>query len=306
MKRLVPLVFLLLGHALIIPGAYAQLTSVQIDQDDLGRLGIRTTPLAETELKRSEPALVRVLDPSPLASLEADIRAADATAAASAQRQERMDRLAAQDASVSREAAEAASAQAIADRAKAAALHRQLAINWGPQIAAMSAAERGKLLADLFEANAVLVRADLLSQAIVKPTGLQVLQTAGAPLEGNLFGPAGSADPRLQTGAFLGIVYTTAFGSLQAGRMFDGRILEDAPIKGVLLPRDAIVRLDGSDWVYVQSAAAAFERREVTDAIRVDSGWFVQNGFQIGDQIVVEGAGALLGVERTDETAEAD
>jgi hypothetical protein len=34
--------------------------------------------------------------------------------------------------------------------------------------------------------------------------------------------------------------------------------------------------------------------------------WFVTQGFSAGDNLVVAGAGSVLGVERADESAEAD
>jgi multidrug efflux pump subunit AcrA (membrane-fusion protein) len=73
--------------------------------------------------------------------------------------------------------------------------------------------------------------------------------------------------------------------------------LPGEPTKGVLLPRSAIVRQEGSLWAYVRTADDKFARRAVERATPVEGGWFVPAGFKAGDAVVTAGAQMLLSEE---------
>ncbi|MBI4564300.1 MAG: HlyD family efflux transporter periplasmic adaptor subunit [Planctomycetes bacterium] len=66
--------------------------------------------------------------------------------------------------------------------------------------------------------------------------------------------------------------------------------------KGVIIPRDAVVRFAGRTWAYAQIAEGGFSRREVEGRL-VDAGWFVSSGFSPGERIVTAGAQTLLSEE---------
>lgn len=286
--------------------ADAQPVSITLEKADQDRLGVKTTPLAATTMTASAPAFVRVLDPAALGVLDGDLAAAEAAAGASGKERDRLARLAAADASASRQAAEAAAAKASADAAQALALKRRLSVEWAPALASMTANERASLINDLIAGNAALLRADALGVSAPAAKEVAVLVGDAAPVIGTPIGRGGAADPRMRTVGVIAVAKGAGVERLPPGGAFEGRISGGGQVGGVVLPRSAIIRLDGADWAYVKTGEAAFERRELAGATRTEEGWFVSAGFAAGDQLVTGGAGSLLGVERSDESAEAE
>jgi hypothetical protein len=74
-------------------------------------------------------------------------------------------------------------------------------------------------------------------------------------------------------------------------------VLPGEPMKGVVLPRSAVVRQEGALWSYVRSAEDKFTRRQVVHATPTQAGWFVPAGFKAGEPLVVAGAQMLLSEE---------
>ena len=69
---------------------------------------------------------------------------------------------------------------------------------------------------------------------------------------------------------------------------------EDDMQTGVILPNSAILWHLGQACVFVKSDATHFVRRILQDFTPSDGGYFVKNGLQPGDEIVVTGAQTLL------------
>lgn len=69
------------------------------------------------------------------------------------------------------------------------------------------------------------------------------------------------------------------------------------PIDGVvLLPNSAVVTVEGSDYVFVQTGAGAYERRNVTLGSSGTSEVVILKGLQQGEDVVIEGAMLLKGL----------
>jgi hypothetical protein len=88
-----------------------------------------------------------------------------------------------------------------------------------------------------------------------------------------------------------------------AGRVLSASVTTARSQPGVIVPRSAIVRWQGSQWVYV-ARGASFERVELVDGRSVEDGWFVPDGLKAADRVVVAGAGTLLAIERGDEAGD--
>ena len=73
--------------------------------------------------------------------------------------------------------------------------------------------------------------------------------------------------------------------------------LPGEPRKGVLLPRSALVRFIGSDWVYVPASEESFQRRGVVLDSPLEKGWFVSSGLKPQDKVVTIGGQQLLSEE---------
>lgn len=71
----------------------------------------------------------------------------------------------------------------------------------------------------------------------------------------------------------------------------------DDSIRGINLPKDAIVWYAGAPWAYVQIDAEHFTRRKVPARSEREQGWFVQDEFSAGEQVVVSGGQMLLSEE---------
>ncbi len=92
---------------------------IAMDAATQARVGVQVAPLEARAAPRAVDGYARVLDASPLAALDAEVRAAEAAASASRAEFERLKALAAADQAASQRAVEAARAQAEARRAPA-------------------------------------------------------------------------------------------------------------------------------------------------------------------------------------------
>jgi len=66
---------------------------------------------------------------------------------------------------------------------------------------------------------------------------------------------------------------------------------------GVRVPREAVVRFNGTTWVYVQTGDDTFQRTEVALDRPLANGWFVRAGLKPQDKVVSAGAQQLLSEE---------
>jgi multidrug efflux pump subunit AcrA (membrane-fusion protein) len=104
-----------------------------------------------------------------------------------------------------------------------------------------------------------------------------------------------AVDPQTLMHSFL--FYST--NSLKAGEPVTGYLrMPGEPLKGVIIPRDAVVRTEGKGWVYVMgSNGESFTRTAIPLDHSTEDGWFVAGGITSGDHIVVTGAQTLLSQE---------
>jgi len=291
---------------LLVLATRAQAAAITVTAADQDRLGITSSQLAEARVQQSTPAYVRVLDPAALAALDADLTAARAASTASTKNAKRLQRLAAEDESASQQAAEAAAAQAVADAAHTSALARRLAVDWAPALEAMSRRDRAELVRQLAARDAVLLRADTPEALDGTQAVLSVGSDSDVARVAETLGPAGAVDPRMQTFGLLAVLRGGTLDALPPGRVLEGRVSHGAEQSGVVIPRSAIVRLEGADWAYVRTGPESFERRQIAAPTPTTAGWFVATGFASGDDVVVDGAGAVLAIEREDESGEVD
>jgi multidrug efflux pump subunit AcrA (membrane-fusion protein) len=69
------------------------------------------------------------------------------------------------------------------------------------------------------------------------------------------------------------------------------------PLRGVTVPRSAVLRNRQGAWVYVQTDKASFMRRSIVLKNPSDDGWAITEGLSRNDRIVVTGAQVLLSEE---------
>jgi hypothetical protein len=272
------------------------LALVKLDAATQARLGIATAPLQAARRAASTSGFARALDPAPLAQLDADITGAVATLAASQAEANRTKALNAADQTVSRQAAEAAAAQARGDAAKLKLLRRRVGLEWSPALARFSDARRGKLIDDIAAGRAALVRIDAAS-GLTQFSGSATIALPSGPVRATILGPTRVGDPRLQATGLLALVSGPAAVQLGTGAVAAATVSSGAGADGVVIPRTALLRTAGQTYVYIRKDAGDFERRLVPAGATDPQGLFVTSGFKAGEPVVIAGASQLFAAQ---------
>jgi hypothetical protein len=263
-----------------------------------GNIGIQVTNPIPHQMNPEVKAYGRVLDPAPLAALLNELAAARAAFSASSNELARLKTLAGQG-NASARALQTAEANSLHDQLAVQSAKDRLSLSWGKAVGDQIARpEFTQLLTSL---EIVLVRLELpLDQSLKSaPLGARLTTLAGDANEAEFLGNAPAVDPQMQ-GLGLFFLVKTNTSRLLVGQALTGFIrLPGEPVTGVLVPRGAVVRTEGSGWVYVldNKGAEAFTRTEIALDHPTPLGWFVTQGIKAGDYIVSNGAQQLLSIE---------
>ena len=195
-------------------------------------------------------------------------------------------------------ALQTAQAAAQRDRLAIQSVQERLTLSWGKAVS-----DQQDLVAwvrALISLEAALVRVDLpVGDALkTQPTGARIDTLSGQSAEAEFLEPAPSVDPQMQGRGFLLLLKPNSLG-LTAGEAVVGYLkIPGEPQAGVIIPRDAVVRTEGTGWVYVLNVAGdAFTRVQVALDHPMEAGWFVTKGVGAGEYVVVGGAQQLLSFE---------
>jgi hypothetical protein len=277
---------------------------VSLEKEKWEGLGIKLASPEKFELAPRRVAYGRVLDPTPLVTLDSDLSAIEAAMAASRAEFERTQKLLAAGENTSRKIFETSEAQFRADEIKANNLRRQAALQWGSTISTVDSAKRRAFVEALVRGETALIRADLLPGDAVadapRAARLQVLGLEQQPIETTNISPAADADPRTQAQGFVILVEKPPF-ALRPGMALTAWLeLPEKPRDGFLLPRSAILRHDGRTWVFVQAEEEKFIRKPIVLDSPLEKGWFIDaenGGLEPEDMVVVSGPQILLSEE---------
>jgi hypothetical protein len=299
-------VFALAGCLTVLAPALAaaQTASILVDERAQARMGLTTQTLSAGRQAVQIDAFAKVLDPGPLAQLESDLLAAEAAAAASKAEAQRARALFAAGAGIALKDEQSAIAQAEGDADRLALLQRRVGLEWGPGVARLSPQRRAALLRDLAAGTAALVHVDTPSnegQAGARTVDIDVGST-DQTVHGVVLGPARAAEPRLQSSGLIVEVQGKLAVLLSVGLTQSAHINSASGVAGVVIPRSAVIRFQGSDWAYVRHGPTGFERRLIQTPIPQDKGLFTAAGFHPGEQVVDRGAAELFAVEQAQLT----
>ena len=286
---------------------------VRLEKEKWKALGIAMAEPEKSAIAPRRIAFGRVLDPSPLVTLDGELAAAEAAIAASRAEFERTQKLLAAGENSSRKALETAEAQFRADEIKARSLRRQVALQWGASLPSGDAAQRRAFIEALVNGDSALVRADLLPGDAVADTPraarLLVLGREQQPVETTLISASADADARTQAQGFIILVEKPPF-VLRPGMALTAWLeLPEKPRAGFLLPRSAVLRHDGRAWVFVQEESEKFARKPITLDSPLENGWFISaedGGLKADDLIVVTGPQVLLSEEMKASAGQAE
>jgi RND family efflux transporter MFP subunit len=132
-----------------------------------------------------------------------------------------------------------------------------------------------------------------LVRARIAPAG----QEEQTPLNAERVAVSAAIDPRAQGVSLLFRVLGTRFG-LRPGLAVTAYVpTVGASRTGLVIPQAAVVRTGGKAYVYVQTGASKFERRQVSTEQTIAEGYIVKSGFAAGDRIVTTGAQSVLSEE---------
>ncbi|MEI7939443.1 MAG: hypothetical protein WCK27_22385 [Verrucomicrobiota bacterium] len=260
-------------------------------------LGLQVKHPAAFQMTAELKGFGKVLDPAQLAALATELAAAQATYSASSNELARLQMLEGQG-NASARALQTAQAAAQRDRLAIQSVQERLTLSWGKAVS-----DQQDLVAwvrALISLEAALVRVDLpVGDALkTQPTGARIDTLSGQSAEAEFLEPAPSVDPQMQGRGFLLLLKPNSLG-LTAGEAVVGYLkIPGEPQAGVIIPRDAVVRTEGTGWVYVLNVAGdAFTRVQVALDHPMEAGWFVTKGVGAGEYVVVGGAQQLLSFE---------
>lgn len=288
----------LLAAPLVVRAQVVPYTGLALEPDAQARLGIKTQTLASQRRSAQIDAFAKVLDPGPLAQLEADLEAAEASAAASAAEAKRTLSLNRSDFVVASKDAEAAEAQAKSDAQKVLILRQRIGLEWGPGMQRLGDVRRRELIKALANGQAALVHIDTPNNEGQAQARSVEIDVGDGRAHGELMGAARAAEPRLQSSGLIAVVRGKSAILLSVGLIQSAHINTPASAPGVMIPRAAVIRFEGSDWAYVRRGPQGFERRRLDNPTPGEAGLFVTRGFSAGDELVVQGAAELFGVEQ--------
>jgi hypothetical protein len=274
-------------------------SSVTVSPDDQARLGVITQKLVATRHSTETDAFAKVLDPEPLVQLDSDLATAEAAAIASGAEAARSRALNAQGLAMSAKDTEAAVAQARSDALKVDILRQRLGLEWGPGIARLGEAARGRLVHGLSAGTIALVHVDTHNNEGQAGARFVKVDIGDDSVRGTVIGPARAAEPRLQSSGLIVEVAGRSAILLSVGLTQSAHIESTTAETGVMIPRQAVIRYRGLDWAYVRAGDSTFERRLIDHPVPETDGFFVAHGFAGGDEVVMGGATALFAAEQS-------
>ena len=191
--------------------------------------------------------------------------------------------------------------------AEAAALHDQLTIqsvrdrlllSWGNVVA--NHPDLPAFIHALTSLNTVLARIDLPAgeKLAQPPATARLASLAGNSIEADLLSLAPNVDPQTQGQGFIFLIKENTLRLLPGEALTGYLKVPGEPLSGVVIPRDAVVRTEGSTWVYLLNAGGeSFTRIEIPLEHPTDNGWLVMKGIKPSDYVVINGAQTILSEE---------
>ncbi len=239
----------------------------------------------------------RVLDPSPLIGLLAELESTRATLAAADKEFGRVQKLHAQDGNASLQAVETAEADVLRARAQRLAVEARLVAGWGAALARRE--DLPKLVVSLAAQEVALGRLELIdARSNGKPpphVRVATLANREAATDAEVLGPAPSADPQSQAAAYL--VLLRAQPSPPGTALIGSFAGEGKGPEVVIVPATAVVYHDGSAWVYALGEKDTFQRHRVEIARALGDDVAIADGLDEKAPVVVRGAQQLLSAE---------
>lgn len=281
------------------------LVSIKLDDETQKRLDLKVEAITATQFTPELKVYGSIVDPSPLAALITEFSGAKAAYNASSNELARLQNLSGSG-NASARALQTAEAAALHDQLLVRSAHDRLMLGWGREIA-----DRGDLesfIQSLTSLETVLVRVNLAGGQRLEtpPAKARILGLSGNSVEGQFLAASMGVDPQTQAPGYVYQIKQSPAKFLPGESVTGFLSTKGEPLSGVLIPREAIVRVDGKGWVYVETSDDTFTRKEVSLEVPAESGWFVTNGISATDKVVLTGAQSIYSEEVKPAGAPAD
>ena len=284
-------------------------TVITLDPETQSRVGISVAPLEAITAHEQVTAPAIILSAQELVSMRNNyvagltrVEKAQANADVAQREYDRLRTLYQDNQNASQKDLQAAQGALRSDQADVQAAQQDLTLeaagarqSWGEVVAKW-------IVDDPPPLDRVLGQQDFLVQVTLPrdelsaaPQTISLEVPGSSQTQAKLISPLPRVDPRIQGMSSLYVARNhlgLAPGLNLVARLAMGRVM-----RGVLVPRSAIVWWQGNAWVYRQTAPDRFVRRQVPTETPLENGLFVSTGLSAGDQIVIRGAQTLLSEE---------
>lgn len=284
-------------------------TFVTLDEATQKSLGIAVARLRAVNTRRVENAAATVLSAQGLVTLRsayvsalAQLKTAQAQLAVSSQEYDRLKTLYAENQNTSKKALQSAQGmertnRATLDAAQASVGNAQSAVrqSWGGVVASWISGN-SSLLASVLDQQVMLVQVTLPpGTPFEHPPKINLSIPTGNVVNASYVSPFPRVDARIQGVSMLYL--TRAYPALQPGMNLVAHLPAGRRLRGILIPRAAIVWWQGRPCVYEQVSPTRFARRTVPGDLFLGNEYFAAGGFVDGVRVVTQGAQVLLSEE---------
>jgi hypothetical protein len=289
-------------------------TAIRLSAEEQSQAGIETESLKPARERRKLEVPAMVLDVQGLVNLassyataQANLRKAENNLAVSQPEYNRLKSLYTNQQNVSAKAFQAAEGAFQNDQSSVAAARQDgayqvaaLRQRWGNKIAQWVTGDP-PILDRILNREDVLVQVTLPAGGPTTAPGELFLELPNHQrVAAQLVSRFPQVDPRIQGPSFLYV--TEQQGALAPGLNLVAQVAVGPRLSGVIIPRSAVVWLNGDSWVYIQTKSAEFTRFAVSTDHPAASGFFVSKGLAPGGRVVSTGAQALLSQEFRSQT----
>jgi hypothetical protein len=271
-------------------------TLIALDEAAQKEIGLKVEPVAPLQLSPELKGYGQIVDPAALASAVGDFVTARAANETSQAELKRLKTLTAQN-NASERALQAAEAAAARDGAQFESARSKLLANWGTAV--VEHTNLPAFIQSLALLESALVRIDLPAGEAPRspPQSARLMALSGEQVVAGFVGMAPAVDPRTQSQGFLFLVQTNV-SAFAPGAAVTGYLqISGEPRNGFMIPRSSIIRHAGATWVYLQTNGTNFVRHGIELDRPLEQGWFITNGVNPGDQVVVTGAQTVFSEE---------
>ncbi|MGH9396802.1 MAG: multidrug transporter [Terriglobia bacterium] len=284
-------------------------TVVTLNDATQKRIGIATQALRALETRQQTTAPATILPTQDLVTLrnaliaaQAQVEKAQVSVDVSKKEYERLRTLYQENQNASEKSVQAAEATLRMNRSTLQAAQQELEVqktaavqSWGVVVGNW-VANNAPALSRVLNQQELLVQVTVPpGSAFAAPRTVELSAPGGRLVRARYISSFPRVDPRIQGISLLYAVRSRP--GLAPGLNLIAHLPVGRRLKGVLVPRAAIVWWQGQAWAYEQTSSTRFTREPVSTATPLEAGYFEAAGFAPGNKVVIQGAQALLSEE---------